>query len=98
MLNYIAIVEDGGESNATGVWFPDLPGCFSGGDSLDEALINAREGLAFHIEGLREEGLPVPPPRSAQQLRLDPEIAAEMDRYMVLLVPLDEMPAAIAAE
>jgi predicted RNase H-like HicB family nuclease len=39
--HYVAIVEDAGPDKAVGVWFPDLPGCFSAGDSLDEAIRNA---------------------------------------------------------
>ena len=31
MTNYNAIIEDGGETHASGVWFPDFPGCFSAG-------------------------------------------------------------------
>ena len=43
---------------------PDLPGCFSGGDTLDDALENAREAIALHVEGLLSDGEPVPPPAS----------------------------------
>ncbi|HET6377951.1 MAG TPA: type II toxin-antitoxin system HicB family antitoxin [Methylocella sp.] len=44
MTNYIAIVEEE-EGMAFGVWFPDLPGCISAGDTLDEAMSNAAEAL-----------------------------------------------------
>lgn len=61
-MNYaIAIEEESGR--AFGVEVPDLPGCFSAGDSLDDALMNAREAVAFHLEGLLDAGLPVPKPR-----------------------------------
>ena len=40
MPRYIAIIEDAGPETAIGVWFPDLPGCVSAGDDLDEAIIN----------------------------------------------------------
>lgn len=45
-----------------GVSFPDLPGCVSFGDSMDEAVANAHEALALHLEGMVEDGerLPVP--------------------------------------
>ena len=46
MLHYVAIVEDAGPHKAIGVWFPDLPGCFSAGDDVDEALRNAEEAFA----------------------------------------------------
>ena len=44
-----------------GVTVPDLPGCFSAGDTLDEAIESAREAIACHIEGLLMDGEPVPP-------------------------------------
>ena len=62
-MNYpIAIESEKGKAFAVEV--PDLPGCFSAGDDLDEALENAREAVAFHIEGLLDAGLPVPKPRT----------------------------------
>jgi predicted RNase H-like HicB family nuclease len=47
MTHYVAIVEDAGAEKAIGVWFPDLPGCFSAGDDIDDALRNAQEALAL---------------------------------------------------
>ena len=52
MPHYIAIIEDAGPDEAVGVWFPDLPGCISGGDDVDEALENAPEALAFYAQEL----------------------------------------------
>ena len=45
-----------------GVTVPDLPGCFSAGSTMDEAMAMTREAIELHIEGLIEEGLPVPDP------------------------------------
>jgi len=45
-----------------GVTVPDLPGCFSAGASIDEALSMAREAIELHLEGLIDEGLMVPEP------------------------------------
>ena len=47
MPHYVAVVEDAGPEKAIGVWFPDLPGCFSAGDDVDEALRNAEEACRF---------------------------------------------------
>ena len=58
-MNYAIAIEHE-KGRAWGVEFPDLPGCFSAGDTLDEALENAREAAAFHVEGLLDAGLPVP--------------------------------------
>ena len=54
MSVYVAIVEEEPEK-AVGVWFPDLPGCFSPRDSLDEALTNAHEALRAYADVVREE-------------------------------------------
>jgi predicted RNase H-like HicB family nuclease len=47
-----------------GVTVPDLPGCFSAGDSLDNALKQAQEAIELHIEGLLEDNQTVPIPKS----------------------------------
>jgi len=55
MLYPIAI-ETGDSDHAYGVVFPDLQGCFSAGDTLDEALANAKEAAEFYLEDLAENG------------------------------------------
>ena len=40
---------------------PSLPGCVSQGETREEALVNVKEAIEVHIEGLQAEGLPVPP-------------------------------------
>jgi predicted RNase H-like HicB family nuclease len=55
MLYPIAI-EKGDETTAFGVVIPDLPGCFSAGDSFEQALTNAREAIEFHLEALADVG------------------------------------------
>lgn len=58
-----------------GVAVPDLPGCFSAGRTLDEALAMAQEAIELHVEGLIEDGLPVPPPGSIAAHQRNPEYA-----------------------
>lgn len=55
-------VRDGVET--WGAYPPDLPGCGTVGDSREEVERMIREAIAFHIEGLREAGLPIPEPTS----------------------------------
>lgn len=50
-----------------GVTVPDLPGCFSAGETLDETLTMAKEAIELHIEGLIAEGLSVPSPTSIEK-------------------------------
>ena len=73
-MNYTIAIEHE-KGSAYGVEFPDLPGCFSAGDTLDEALENAREAAAFHIEGILDTKGHVPVPRSLDALAGLPEYA-----------------------
>jgi len=96
MAHYIAIIEDAGPDHAVGVWFPDLPGCTSAGDDIDEALRNAPEALELYAEGMEEDGKPLPRPRTLTELKADSEIADDLKAYIVALI---ELPArAHAAE
>lgn len=45
-------------------YVPDLPGCVATGDSFEEVESGIRDAIAFHLDGLREDGLPIPPPSS----------------------------------
>jgi predicted RNase H-like HicB family nuclease len=70
-MNYPIVIHKDKESDY-GVAVPDLPGCFSAGSTLDEALAMAREAIELHLEGLLEEELPVPDPGTIEQHRRDP--------------------------
>jgi predicted RNase H-like HicB family nuclease len=93
MRHYVAIVEDSGPDKAVGIWFPDLPGCFSAGDDVDEALHNAEEALALYAEAEAKLGRAVPLPRTLSALRSDPSAASDLREHMVALVPLKDMSA-----
>lgn len=56
-----------------GVTVPDLPGCFSAGETIDEALTEVVEAIECHIEGLLIDGEPVPSPTSIETHRDDPD-------------------------
>ena len=88
MAYYIAIIEDAGPDHAVGVWFPDLPGCTSGGDDIDEALRNAPEALELYAESFAEDGRSLPGPRTLTELKADPEVADDLKNYMVALIEL----------
>lgn len=62
-MEYVVIVERG--ENSFGAYVPDLPGCVAVGETRSEVLQLIREAIAFHLQGLREDGLPVPPPTSS---------------------------------
>ena len=60
MKQYLVIYEHNGDSWSA--YVPDLPGCVAAGDSREEVSTLIREAIEFHIEGMREEGLPIPEP------------------------------------
>lgn len=98
MTHYVAIIEDEGPDHAVGVWFPDLPGCFSAGDTLDEAMANAPEALALWIESMAEDGKAIPRARTPSELKADPEVAAEMAVHAIALIPAPRLALLPAAE
>jgi predicted RNase H-like HicB family nuclease len=61
-MRYLVVVEQGPTS--FGAYVPDLPGCVAAGETREEALKLIHEAIEFHIEGLRQEGHPIPPPSS----------------------------------
>jgi predicted RNase H-like HicB family nuclease len=61
-MKYTVIIEASAGNYSS--YVPDLPGCIATGRTLEEVKRVMREAIAFHIEGLRENGLPVPPPTS----------------------------------
>jgi predicted RNase H-like HicB family nuclease len=58
-----AIVIEKAESNFS-AYVPDLPGCVATGVTAEETEGSIREAIELHMQGLREDGLPIPPPSS----------------------------------
>jgi predicted RNase H-like HicB family nuclease len=58
-----AVVIEKAESNYS-AYVPDLPGCVATGTSVAETEAQIREAIEFHLEGMREDGIPIPPPSS----------------------------------
>ena len=86
-MRYIALVD--GKAGAYGVVVPDLPGCTSAGSTTDEALRNAVEAVRLWAEDAVDDGEALPPPRSIEALRADPEIAKTLVEGAALaIVPL----------
>lgn len=57
---YPIVIERGDDTHAFGVIIPDLPGCFSAGDTLDEAMRQVHEAIDLHLSGLAEDGEDIP--------------------------------------
>jgi predicted RNase H-like HicB family nuclease len=73
-MRYPAVIHKDPDSDY-GVTVPDLPGCFSAGDTMDEALNNATEAIELHVEGLMLDNEPVPPPTSIEHHQKNPQYA-----------------------
>jgi predicted RNase H-like HicB family nuclease len=87
MPRYIALVD--GKPGAYGVVVPDLPGCTSGGKTVDAALRNAVEAVRLWAEDARAEGQAMPRARTIEVIRRDGEVAAALVEGAVLaVVPL----------
>lgn len=65
-MRYMVVLEQGPSSY--GAYVPDLPGCVAAGESEEEVLQLIQEAIEFHLEGLREEGSPVPVPHSFSRI------------------------------
>ncbi|MDL2172063.1 type II toxin-antitoxin system HicB family antitoxin [Asaia sp. HumB] len=72
-MNYPIVIETGSETQAFGVIVPDLPGCFSAGDTFDQAVSGAAEAITLWIEDAIENGQSVPRPSPLDQLRAGSE-------------------------
>lgn len=74
-MDYLIAIERGDKDHAFGVVVPDLPGCFSAGDTFEEALANAREAIELHLEQLLDAGEVLPRPSGIEALVDDPDLA-----------------------
>ena len=68
-MRYPVAIEPGTETEAFGVVVPDLPGCFSAGDTMEEAMAKAEEAISTWIETALDMGQDIPQPSSVDALR-----------------------------
>lgn len=61
-MRYAIVIEKTAENYSA--YVPDLPGCIATGASVAEVQLLIREAIAFHLEGMREDGVPEPPASS----------------------------------
>ena len=62
-MRYAVIVEEG--ETSFGAYVPDLPGCVAVAETRDEVLRLIEEAIEFHVDGLRQDGQPIPEPSSS---------------------------------
>ncbi|SFB46410.1 Predicted nuclease of the RNAse H fold, HicB family [Rhizobium sp. NFR07] len=70
MTNYIGLIHKEADSDY-GVSFPDFPGAVTAGRTLDEAREMAEEALAFHVDGMTDDGEAIPEPSSLERVMTD---------------------------
>ena len=88
-MKFVIAIEPGTETTAYGVVVPDLPGCFSAGDTLEEAMDNAREAIDLWCEAAIEAGRDIPVLKSIAEHQARPEfdgwiwaaVEAPVERY-----------------
>jgi predicted RNase H-like HicB family nuclease len=73
-MRYVTFIHTDAEGGY-GISFPDVPGCVSDGETVEEAIQRGEEALAFHADGLRDDGLPLPQPRPVDAILADPDVA-----------------------
>lgn len=86
-MRYIAFIHKDPDS-IYGVSFPDMPGCISAGDTIDEAVRSAVEALSGQVRMLEADGEPVPPPRDFDAIMSDPDLAGDREGAMTTVIPL----------
>ncbi len=92
MSEYIAVIHKDKDS-AFGASFPDLPGCISAADTLEDLRPMITEALAFHLEGMREDGDAIPTPSSFDEI-IQAEDYGDAVAVMVVKAP-DEAEATV---
>jgi predicted RNase H-like HicB family nuclease len=71
-MHYPIVIHKDSDSDY-GVTVPDLPGCFSAGDTIDDAIAQAAEAIECHIEGLVLDGNAIPTPRNIECHQKNPD-------------------------
>ena len=61
-MRYAVVIEKAAGNYSA--YVPDLPGCVATGSTIEEVETEIREAIELHLDGLREDGLPIPPPVS----------------------------------
>jgi predicted RNase H-like HicB family nuclease len=83
MSRYTVIIERGSGPNSFGAYVPDLPGCVAVGKSVAQVEKRIAGAIGLHLEGMREDGLPIPKPSSSAtvvDVRPAPRMASHRSR------------------
>jgi|tagenome__1003787_1003787.scaffolds.fasta_scaffold19930746_2 predicted RNase H-like HicB family nuclease len=87
MERFLIVIEKA--ENNYSAYLPDVPGCASTGNTIDETVQNIKEALEFHLEGLAEEGISLPPSTSLEKHLINRDIILEDDVIIAFIhVPI----------
>jgi predicted RNase H-like HicB family nuclease len=79
---YFTAIIEGGTEPGYSVFFPDLPGLASAGDTVEEAALNAEQALSLHLAGIVEDGDAIPAATPPDRIAHDPDVS-EVSRMLV---------------
>lgn len=85
-MRYPIAIEPGTAATAWGVLVPDLPGCFSAGDTMEEAMVQAEDAVTAWIEATLDAGENIPQPSHIDNLRA---AHPELEGWLWALVKVD---------
>ena len=88
-MKYTIVMEPGTETTAWGVEVPDLPGCFAAGDTMDEAMENAKEAICLWIETMLEKGAKIPRQQPMEHWQKEPEFAGWL--WAIVDAPVEKL-------
>lgn len=77
------------EDDHFGISFPDFPGCISGGETAEQAILRGTEALTFHVAGMIEDGEKLPLLRTIGELQSDKDFRKDSAGGVLALVPFD---------
>ena len=88
-MKYTVVMEPGTETNAWGVEVPDLPGCFSAGDTMAEAMENTKEAICLWVETMLEKGEKIPQRQPMEHWQKEPDFAGWL--WAVVDAPVEKL-------
>ncbi len=92
MTNYVGILEKE-PTSLWGIWFPDLPGCITAAEDVETCIARASEALDLWVEDVLTTGEHLPPARTLDDLRLDPDVVqalARGDAAILVSLPIQD--------
>lgn len=88
-MKYVAAIEHGAGETSWGIVMPDLPGCVSAGDTLDEAVENAKDAICGWVESMLEMGEKIPQRQPMEHWQKEPDFAGWL--WAIVDAPVEKL-------